>query len=68
MKREPKRLAQVHDIIRMKHYSIRTGRAYIDWSQRFTFFHHKDYPKLRHKNVSTTRLDIHVLQEGGQGA
>jgi len=28
----------VRDIIRRKHYSIRTERAYIDWIKRFILF------------------------------
>jgi integron integrase len=28
----------------LKHYSIRTERAYIDWIKRFILFHHKRHP------------------------
>ena len=37
-------LEQVRDIIRIKHYSIRTENAYIDWIKRFISFH-KRHPK-----------------------
>ena len=28
----------------MKHYSIRTERAYVDWIKRYIFFHKKRHP------------------------
>jgi integron integrase len=41
---EPKLLDLVRNTIRLKHYSIRTERAYIDWVKRFILFHHKRHP------------------------
>ena len=32
---EPKLLDQVRDLIRLKHYSIRTEQAYLGWIKRF---------------------------------
>ena len=32
----PKLLDQVRDVIRRKHYSIRTEQTYVDWIRRFT--------------------------------
>ena len=41
----PKRLLdQVREAIRVKHYSIRTENAYVDWSRRFVLFHDKRHP------------------------
>ena len=40
----PKLLDQVRDKIRLKHYSLRTEQAYIDWIRRFILFHHKRHP------------------------
>src|ERR1700704_1769266 len=37
-------LDQVRDRIRLKHYSIRTEQAYVDWIRRFIFFHGKQHP------------------------
>jgi hypothetical protein len=37
----PELLDQVRGTIRLKHYSIRTGRAYVDWIKRFIRFHDK---------------------------
>jgi len=38
-------LNQVASVIRTKHYSIRTERAYIDWIRRFILFHGKRHPR-----------------------
>ena len=39
-----KLLDQVRNLIRVKHYSIRTEEAYINWIKRFIFFHGKRHP------------------------
>jgi len=39
-----KLLDQVRDALRLKHYSIRTEEAYINWIKRYIFFHHKRHP------------------------
>jgi integron integrase len=44
MDHKPKLLDLVRNTIRLKHYSIRTERAYIDWIRRFILFHHKRHP------------------------
>jgi hypothetical protein len=36
---KPKLLDQVRDVIRRKHYSIRTEQAYVDWIKRFIVYH-----------------------------
>src|SRR2546422_4136871 len=41
---KPKLLDQVREVIRRKHYSIRTEQAYCDWIKRFILFHHKRHP------------------------
>ena len=40
----PKLLDQVREVIRMKHYSLRTEQAYVDWIKRYIFFHNKRHP------------------------
>ena len=40
----PRLLDRVHQIIRRKHYSIRTEQAYVDWIKRFIHFHDKRHP------------------------
>ncbi|MBI2779595.1 MAG: integron integrase [Gammaproteobacteria bacterium] len=41
----PKLLEQVQAKLRVKHYSIRTERAYLDWAKRYILFHGKKHPK-----------------------
>jgi hypothetical protein len=36
---KPKLLDQVREKLRVKHYSIRTEQAYLDWIKRFILFH-----------------------------
>lgn len=38
-------LDQVREVIRLKHYSIRTEQTYIDWIKRYIFFHGKRHPR-----------------------
>jgi len=40
-----KLLDQVRDKIRLRHYSIRTEKTYIDWIKRYIYFHGKKHPK-----------------------
>ena len=39
-----KLLDQVRDVIRPKHYSIRTEETYVMWIRRFLLFHIKRHP------------------------
>ena len=45
MSSSPKLLDQVRHTIRVKHYSIRTEEAYLNWIKRFILFHHKRHPR-----------------------
>jgi integron integrase len=38
-------LDRVRDKIRLRHYSIRTEQAYVDWIKRFILFHGKRHPE-----------------------
>ena len=38
-------LSQIAQAIRVRHYSIRTEKSYIDWFKRFIYFHHKRHTK-----------------------
>ena len=40
----PKLLDRVRWQLRVKHYSIRTEQAYVDWIRRYILFHHKRHP------------------------
>jgi integron integrase len=39
-----KLLDRVRDAIRVKHYSIRTEQAYVNWIKRYIIFHNKRHP------------------------
>jgi site-specific recombinase XerD len=41
---KPKLLDQVRALIRTKHYSLRTERAYVFWIKRYIYFHQKRHP------------------------
>ena len=41
----PRLLERVRDRIRLKHYSLRTEQAYVDWIKRFIHFHGKRHPE-----------------------
>jgi hypothetical protein len=42
---EPRLLDQLRGRLRVKHYSIRTEQAYVDWVRRFVLFHGKRHPR-----------------------
>lgn len=42
--RQPRLLDQVRSAIRLRHYSIRTEEAYVQWIRRFILFHNKRHP------------------------
>jgi hypothetical protein len=70
----PKLLDQVRDVIRRRHYSIRTEHTYIDWIKRFILFHGKRHPSemaepeitafltalARYGNVAASTQNQHV--------
>jgi len=37
-------LEEVHTAIRLRHYSIRTEKCYVDWVKRYILFHSKRHP------------------------
>ncbi len=49
----PKLLDRVRWHLRVKHYSIRTEQAYVDWIRRFILFHRKRHPnEMGEKEIS----------------
>ncbi|HYJ95853.1 MAG TPA: integron integrase [Vicinamibacterales bacterium] len=42
---QPRLLDQVREVIRMRHYSIRTEQAYVQWIRRFILFNGKRHPR-----------------------
>jgi len=41
----PRLLDQVRQALRVRHYSIRTERAYVRWVLRYIHFHHRRHPR-----------------------
>jgi integron integrase len=41
----PRLLDRMRAEIRVRHYSIRTEQAYVDWARRFILFHNKRHPQ-----------------------
>lgn len=41
----PRLLDQVRQVIRIKHYSIRTEQAYLQWIRRYILYHGKRHPR-----------------------
>ena len=57
----PRLLDQVRDVIRCKHYSIRTEQTYLDWIKRYILFHNKQHPaglSERHVEAFLTHLAV----------
>lgn len=42
---EPRLLDRLRAEIRVRHYSVRTEAAYVDWARRFILFHGKRHPR-----------------------
>jgi integron integrase len=41
---KPRLMDEVRNALRVKHYSIRTEQAYIQWIKRYIYFHNKKHP------------------------
>jgi integron integrase len=40
-----KLLDRIREVLRLKHYSLRTEQTYVDWIKRFIIFHGKQHPE-----------------------
>jgi hypothetical protein len=50
---KPKLLDEVRQLLRTRHYSLRTEEAYVSWIRRYILFHGKRHPRdLAAKAVS----------------
>ena len=38
-------LDQIRERLRLKHYSIRTEKSYVDWIRRYIVFHNRQHPR-----------------------
>jgi integron integrase len=59
----PRLLDSVRAAIRLRHYSYRTEKAYVDWIRRFILFHRKRHPAEMGGNEVTEFLS-HLANEG----
>lgn len=58
---KPRLLDEVRDRLRLKHYSLRTERTYVDWIKRYILFHGKLHPRdlgARHVEAFLTDLAV----------
>jgi hypothetical protein len=60
---KPKLLDQVRDVIRRKHFSLRTERIYCDWIRRFILYHRKRHPQEMGETEITEFL-THLARDG----
>jgi integron integrase len=60
---KPKLLDQVRDVIRRKHFSIRTEQSYVDWIRRFILFHNKRHPRDM-AEAEVTEFLTHLARDG----
>jgi len=50
---DKKLIEQIRDKIRLKHYSIRTEKTYVDWAKRFILYNNKRHPlELGEKEIN----------------
>ena len=57
--RGSKLLGELRDLLRRKHYSIRTEQAYLDWAKRYILFHGKRLPTVFDRS-EVERLFAHL--------
>jgi len=55
-------LESIRQVLRTKHYSIQTEKAYLTWIKRFILFHHKRHPKEMAEQEVTQFLTYLAVQ------
>jgi integron integrase len=53
VQKKKKLLTRVREAIRLRHYSLRTEKAYVNWIRRYILFHNKRHPK----NMATREIE-----------
>jgi len=62
---KPRLLDRVRDVIRLKHYSLATERAYCDWIRRYVLFHHmQSEEQLQGGEAKMEAFLTHLAVEG----
>ena len=60
---KPKKLLEeVRDLMRLRHYSIRTEQSYCDWIKRFILFHGRRHPREM-AEAEVTAFLTHLARE-----
>src|SRR5438105_9440581 len=62
-KPNPKLIEQVRNVMRFKHYSLRTDRNYLDWIERFIRFHGMRHPREMGE-AEVGAFQTHLAREG----
>lgn len=58
---KPKLLDQIRQLMRLRHYSLRTEEAYIGWIRRYILFHGKRHPRdLAEEDIGKFLSDLAV--------
>jgi Phage integrase, N-terminal SAM-like domain len=61
--RKARLLDQVREVMRVRHYSLRTEQAYVAWVKRFIFFHLKRHPReMGSAEIEAFLTDLAVRQ------
>ena len=60
---QPRLLDRVREAIRVRHDSLRTEQAYVDWIRRFILYHHKRHP-LEMGTAEINQFLTHLAVEG----
>jgi len=64
----PKLLDRVREVLRFKHYSLRTEEVYTGWIRRYVLFHGKRHPdSLGTEEVRAFLTDLALNGRGGGG-
>lgn len=62
-RQKPRLLDEVREHLRLKHYSVRTERAYVDWIKRFILFHGKRHPnEMGRAEIEAFLTDLAVMR------
>jgi len=64
MQQKPRLLDEVRAVCRMRHLSLRTEQAYINWIKRYIVFHHKRHPSEM-SEAEIRQFISHLAVEGG---
>ena len=57
-----KLLDQVREVLRVKHYALRTEEVYVLWIKRYIFFHQKRHPREMGAAEVQAFLSDHIFE------